>query len=268
MVLQSLFLSLLVLAASASPRIIILGYHEVEKDGLPAHPVIPRELAAAPTEDEMSRYTVSTENFRQQLDALTANGYSVIALADVVDYLAGRRASLPPRCAVITVDDGWRSVAADIADELTVREWPFTVFIYPRVIGNSHHPYNLTWAEVEEVQDEGADIESHTYSHPFLSRVRHAATSDQAYHEFLDEELRESCEIITAHTDRTVQFLAYPYGDYDKEVEAAAKAEGYSAAVTVTPGLVTKNSDRFALPRYMVRHDTTMKQFEGWLQGP
>jgi peptidoglycan/xylan/chitin deacetylase (PgdA/CDA1 family) len=265
--LQSVVLSLAVLAASPPPRIIILGYHEVEKDGLPAHAVIPRETAS-PTQDERSLFTISTETFRQQLDTLAASGYSVVALSDVVDYLAGRRLTLPQRSVVLTVDDGWRSVATDFADEMTARRWPFTVFIYPRVIDNSHHPYNLTWAEVEEVEKEGADVESHSYSHPFLSRTRYPAMSEQAYDEFLDKELRGSCETITKHTDRTVQFLAYPYGDYDKQVKAAANAAGYSAAVTVNPGVITKGSDRFALPRYMVLHDTTMKQFEEWLQGP
>src|SRR3954470_14604929 len=245
-------------AESEQPRIIILGYHEVEDDGLPPHAVIPRGVAASPTADEMERYTVSTEAFRQQLDALDAHGYEVIALADVVDYLNGRRATLPARSAVITVDDGWRSTSTEIAPELAKRGWPFTAFVYPRVIEqHARHPYNLTWSEVNALAKSGVDIESHTYSHPFLTRAGS-----------LDDELNCSGDVLAAHTGQPVRFLAYPYGDHDDDVIAATKNAGYEAAVTVTPGFVTKRSNLFELPRYLLHHDTSLAEFERWLEGP
>jgi peptidoglycan/xylan/chitin deacetylase (PgdA/CDA1 family) len=249
------------------PRIIILGYHEVERDGLPPHAVIPRAGAAA-TPDEMERYTISTASFQQQLDALERHGYEVIPLEDVVDYLAGRPSTVPPRAAVITVDDGWRSTSTEIAEELAKRNWPFTAFVYPRVIdAHSHHPYNLTWREVESLARNGADIESHTYSHPFLSRASSPIGGGSSYAEILDDELRCSRATIEARIDQPVRFLAYPFGDYDAGVMAAAKAAGYEAAVTVTPGPVTRQSNPFALNRYLVTHDMTLQQFEAWLDG-
>lgn len=254
---------------SAQPRIIILGYHEVEDDGLPPHAVIPRGSAAAATDDEMARYTVSTAAFRQQLDALDAHGYEVIALADVVDYLTGRRATLPARSAVITVDDGWRSTSTEIAPELAKRRWPFTAFVYPRVIEqHAHHPYNVTWSEARALANGGVDVESHTYSHPFLSRAREPKLDAEAYAAFLDDELGCSRALIAAHIGQPVRFLAYPYGDYDDGVIAAAKAAGYEGAVTVKPGLVTKRSNPFALERYLLHHDTTLAEFERWLEAP
>ena len=241
---------------SAQPRIIILGYHEVEDDGLPPHAVIPRGNAAAPTDDEMARYTVSTEAFREQMDALEAHGYEVVPLADVIDYLTGRRATLPARSAVITVDDGWRSTSTEIAPELAKRDWPFTAFVYPRVVEqHAHHPFNLRWSEIDALVKKGADVESHTYSHPFLTRAGS-----------LDDELNCSRDVIAAHTGQPVRFLAYPYGDYDDGVIAAAKAAGYEGAVTVKPGLVTRRSDPFALERYLLHHDTTLPEFERWLE--
>jgi peptidoglycan/xylan/chitin deacetylase (PgdA/CDA1 family) len=241
---------------SAQPRIIILGYHEVEKDGLPPHAVIPRGAAVSSTADEMARFTVRTEAFRQQMDALDAHGYEVVPLADVIDYLNGVRATLPARSAVITIDDGWRSTSTEMAPELARRGWPFTAFVYSRVIErHSHHPYNLTWREVEALAKGGVDVESHTYSHPFLSRAA-----------FLDDELNCSRAVIAAHTGQPVRFLAYPYGDHDDAVTAATKAAGYEAAVTVKPGLVTKRSNVFELPRYLLHHDTTLAEFERWLE--
>lgn len=263
-----LLIALAISPPPTPPRILILGYHEVEENGLPLHPVIPRS-GEAPTPDEMALYTISTPTFQQQLDALDRYGYEVVPLADVVDYVNGRRSELPPRTAVITVDDGWQSTATVIAAELAKRNWPFTAFVYPRVIdAHSHHPDNLTWSEVGDLAMNGADIESHTYSHPLLSRA-HASIADESnYEQFLDDELRCSRATIEYRIDQRVRFLAYPYGDYDDGVIAAAKAAGYDAAVTVTPGLVTRQSNPFALDRYLVFHDTTLQQFDTWLEGP
>ncbi|MEA2237808.1 MAG: hypothetical protein QOC81_2532 [Thermoanaerobaculia bacterium] len=264
----ALALALATLTNVSQPRIIILGYHEVEKDGLPPHAVIPRQNASAPAADEMARYTVSTETFRQQMDALDTHGYEVIALADVVDYLAGRRPSLPARSAVITIDDGWRSTGSEVAAELSKRHWPFTAFVYPRVIDRHFsHPYNLTWAEVAALAKKGVDIESHTYSHPFLARARHLDLAGDDYAAFLADELRCSRGLIASATGQPVRFLAYPYGNYDDDVIAAAKAAGYEAAVTVKPGVVTMRSNPLALERYLVQHDTAMRELEGWLEG-
>lgn len=268
-------------AQSATPRIVVLGYHEVEPEGVPAHETIPRQLAAAKTTDEMQMYTTSIEAFAQQLDALARHGYAVIAMDDLSDFLSGRRATLPERSAVITADDGWISVRTVMAPELRRRRWPFTAFLYPRVIErHSHHPFNLTWEEVSALAGQKAvppgrrstlpnqrvDFESHTFSHPFLSRAKHPELSDAQYAEWLTAELGTSRDSIAAHTGRAVRFLAYPYGDYDAGVIAAAKAAGYTAAVTVTPGVVTRSSNPFALPRYLIFHDTTLKELESWLE--
>ena len=93
----AILLSVLFAAApplSPDPRIVILGYHEVEPGGVPPHATVPRGTAAANTTDEMQRYTASTEAFSQQLDALARHGYTVIAMADVADFLSGKRPTL------------------------------------------------------------------------------------------------------------------------------------------------------------------------------
>src|SRR5438874_1902672 len=84
----------------------ILCYHEVDPPAA-AHDTIPRESATQDVAAEEARYTTTPEHFREQLDYLAMHDYHVIPLADVVDFLRGRRKSLPPRAVVITIDDGW-----------------------------------------------------------------------------------------------------------------------------------------------------------------
>ena len=246
---------------------IILGYHEVEESGLPEHFTIARQDAAANTSDEMARYTVSTNSFRSQLDALDAHGYTTISLRDLYDFLQGARPSLPARSVVITTDDGWISAKTEMQPELKRRGATFTVFVYPRVVErHSHHPFNLTWSEIENLAKEGVDIQSHTFSHPFLSRARHPEMDDAQYRDWLSDELRKSRKMLESHTCTDVKFLAYPFGDYDDAVVSAAKAAGYVAAVTVKPGLVRSGADPMTLRRFLLIHDTTLKEFESWLE--
>jgi hypothetical protein len=58
--------------------------------------------------------------------------------------------------------------------------------------------------------------------------------------------------VIQKHTGRDVKFLAYPYGDYDGQVAATAKAAGYTAALTCDFGPVRRGSDPLRMKRFVV----------------
>src|SRR5215470_7370800 len=89
------------------------------------------------------RMEVSRDVFRQQMRYLAMTGYNVIPLRDLYEYAAGKRASLPPNAVVITIDDGWRSTYTEVFPEMKRRGFPFTVFIYPKIIGQTS--YAMTW---------------------------------------------------------------------------------------------------------------------------
>lgn len=231
----------------------ILCYHEVDppKD---AHVTVPRRSATEASSAEMLRYTVTPENFAAQLDYLQAHDYRVIPLAQLVAYLQGREVTLPPRAVVITVDDGWLCAYTLIAPELRRRNMPFTLFVYPEIVGNGAHA--VTWAQIEEMAGAGVDVESHALTHPFLTQLDTAS---------LHHELAGSREEIARHTGKPVSFLAYPYGDYNAAVMDAAAREGYDAAVTTRRGTITPESRPLELKRYLLHNDTTLEEFKTYL---
>ncbi len=94
------------------------------------------------------RMEISRETFVQQMRYLAATGYNVIPLRDLYDYVAGRKASLPKNAIVITIDDGWRSTYTEVYPEMKRHHFPFTVFIYPRIIGQTSHAEPLALASV------------------------------------------------------------------------------------------------------------------------
>jgi peptidoglycan/xylan/chitin deacetylase (PgdA/CDA1 family) len=161
----------------------------------------------------------------------------------------------------VTFDDAFRSVDAALPtlERLGV---PATVFActdladeglplaVPELAAETAaHPEELSthaWERLRELADRGVEIGSHTCSHPHLPRVG----DDE-----LDRELRESRTRLEDELQRPCRFLAYPFGDEDGRVRAAARRAGYEAAFAL-PGDVAAPDD-FALPRLGVwRRDT------------
>ena len=217
--------------ARNAPGAIVLCYHIVE----------------SPLD---ARMEISRDTFRQHLQYLEMTGYNVIPLRHLYEYVTGERASLPPNAVVITLDDGWRSTYTEAYPELKKRGFPFTVFVYPQIIGKTATA--LTWKQIKEMSDDGADIESHSLTHPFLTRRRNESLDDAAYAKWLQAELEDSKRILEKHTGRPVEFLAYPYGDYDHFLAHAVGKAGYTAALTCDFGKVVQGSDPLRMKRFVI----------------
>lgn len=243
------FLSLTALAAPRrtggdAPTATVLCYHIVEA---PAAPLM----------------HIDRETFRQHLRYLEMTGYNVIPLRHLYEYVTGTRASIPKNAVVITIDDGWRSTYTEAFPELQKRKFPFTVFIYPNIIGKTANA--LTWQQIREMADAGVDIQSHSLTHPYLTKRRHRAKGEKAYAEWLAKELAESRRILERETGRKVQFLAYPYGDYDDRVAEASEAAGYTAALTCNYGRVKKGSDPLRMNRFVIDDRMDFAAFRKYL---
>ncbi|HEY8711840.1 MAG TPA: polysaccharide deacetylase family protein [Thermoanaerobaculia bacterium] len=196
------------------------------------------------------RMEISRETFRQHLQYLEMTGYNVIPLRHLYEYVTGKRTALPPNAVVITIDDGWRSTYTEAYPELKKRGFPFTVFIYPEFIGKTATALN--WTQVREMAKNGGDMESHSLSHPFLTRRRHPELDDVAYASWLHKELTDSKRILEKHLGQSVDFIAYPYGDYDHYLARAVGKAGYTAALTCDFGKVVPGSDPLRMRRFVI----------------
>ncbi|MGN6183720.1 MAG: polysaccharide deacetylase family protein [Thermoanaerobaculia bacterium] len=237
--LTATILVLISVAALAAPRrtdgdqltATVLCYHIVEAPAAP-------------------RMHIDRETFRQHLRYIEMTGYNVIPLRHLYEYVTGQRASIPKNAVVITIDDGWRSTYTEAYPELQKRKFPFTVFVYPNIIGKTANA--LTWAQIKEMSDAGVDIQSHALTHPFLTKRRHASMDDDKYAVWLRNELAQSKKILEKETGKTVDFIAYPYGDYDDTVAKMAEKTGYNAALTCDFGRVKKGSDPLKMKRFVI----------------
>jgi peptidoglycan/xylan/chitin deacetylase (PgdA/CDA1 family) len=209
------------------------------------------------------RMEVSRETFRQQMRYLAMTGYNVIPLRDLYEYVAGKRASLPKNAIVVTIDDGWRSTYTEVFPEMKRYGFPFTVFIYPQIIGQTSHA--LSWKQVKEMSDAGVDIQSHSMSHPFLTKRRHAELDQHAYSGWLERELIDSKRMIERATGKPVLFLAYPFGDYDHFLVESVGRAGYDAALTCEAGKVRRGSNPLRMHRMVVEKKMDFVSFRRYL---
>ena len=107
----------------------------------------------------------------------------------------------------------------------------------------------MSWDELRSLGGHGIAVESHTVSHPHLPRL----TDEE-----LENELRSSKRRLEEELGAPCRFFAYPFGDCDDRVRAAAHAAGYDAAFGL-PGDPT-GRDRFDVFRVGVwRRDSARK---------
>ncbi len=101
----------------------------------------------------------------------------------------------------------------------------------------------VTWDQVREMARAGVAPGSHGLSH---ARMTTLADDDLA------RELVLSRDRIAAETGLDVTALAYPKGDHDARVRAAARDAGYVTGCAVTRARLGPDADPLALPRVNV----------------
>jgi len=110
----------------------------------------------------------------------------------------------------------------------------------------------LTWDQVREMQAAGVVFGSHTRFHAWLDRVSDA----ELYHELSAAKAR-----IEAETARACHALAYPNGNHDARVRAAAARAGYRHALTQDRGINAEGFDPLALGRIEVPFNERLGTF-------
>jgi peptidoglycan/xylan/chitin deacetylase (PgdA/CDA1 family) len=192
-----------------------------------------------------------------QVKLLLSRGYRAVSAEGA---LANRQHTLH-----VTFDDAFRNVAGALAALERLRV-PATIFacagladdgaplrvaeLRDRAPANGDELLTMSWDTLREVTDHGVEIGSHTLSHPHLPVLG----EDE-----LRRELRESRERVEDQLRRACRLLAYPYGQHDARVRAAARAAGYTAAFALDPP--TGAIDPWAVPRVGVYRADTLWRF-------
>ena len=198
-------------------------------------------------------YYTSALEFIAYLNYLRDHAWEVIDAAALMRGLSDPE-GLPHRAAVVTFDDGYRSVLTVAAPLLVQFGYPAVVFVPTEYVGQGSHSFDAnsrepdeplcTWAELRSLERYGVAVQSHGVSHRAFSEL--TRTQQVA-------EVRESKAILESQLQKPVELFAFPYGDggnNPQELGETLERVGYQAAC-VYDGLLMQLpvADRYRLSR-------------------
>jgi peptidoglycan/xylan/chitin deacetylase (PgdA/CDA1 family) len=193
-------------------QVAILGYHKVGPPGPGAWE---------------TWYHVPEDVFAAHLTALRDGGWQPVDGATFLRGLADP-GTLPERAALITFDDGYRSVLEVALPWLERFAFPGMLFVPTDFVGRTNvfdaesEPEEplCDWDELRELVRRGVAVESHGASHRTFSEL---TPPERAL------ELERSKAALEAGLGQAVQLFAYPYGD-DGGAAPQVREAGYRAA--------------------------------------
>src|SRR3989454_2197074 len=203
--------------------------------------------------------------FEAQMKELKDRGITVIPMQDLLAWKRGEK-NIPPRCAVITFDDGYKSQYEVAWPVMKKYGYPFTMFIYTEGVrgGSLGGGGAITWEQLADMRDNGVDIEAHSATHQDLreghtitlaspggKKTRTKLTGPQ-YEQWVQNEVVGSKELLEQRLGIKVNCFAVPFGNYNEHVKELARNAGYEAMFTVYGQPITFTSPLDSLGRYAI----------------
>lgn len=218
---------LLSCCAASANALVVLQYHHISND-------TPKATSLSPV------------LFEQHLDYLAENDFDVIGL-DQLARLIREGESLPDKTAVITFDDGYISVYRESYPRLKKRGFPFAVFIntQPHDQGNSQF---MSWQQMQKMADDGVVFANHSVSHPHMIR-REQGENQKQWRDRVTQEIDAAEETIRQQLQQSHKLFAYPFGEFNWELQNLLAQQGY-LAFGQQSGPLGKGDNPQALPRF------------------
>jgi peptidoglycan/xylan/chitin deacetylase (PgdA/CDA1 family) len=203
--------------------------------------------------------------FEAQMKELKDRGITVISMQDLLAWKKGEK-NIPPRCAIVTFDDGWKSQYQVAWPIMKKYGYPFTMFIYTEGVrgGSLGGGEAITWEQLADMRDNGVDIEAHSATHQDLreghtimianpggKRTRTKLIGPQ-YEQWMQNEVVGSKQLLEQRLGIKVNCFAVPFGNYNEHVKEVARNSGYEAMFTVYGQPITFTSPMDSIGRYAI----------------
>lgn len=199
-------------------------------------------------EDRDDPLFVPPSLFAEHVAVIASSGFPVLTVGELADRL--RDGTLPEHAVVLTFDDGFSSVATEVAPRLLERGLRATVFcVAGRLGGTNAWPTGRPGAievaladanDLRRLAAEGFEIGAHGMEHSPLD-------TDDAQE--IRREIVEAASVLEDAVGIAARSFAYPYGAGPSGAAARAVSETYAAACTTRIGRVHQDSSPLSLPR-------------------
>ncbi len=199
-----------------------------------------------------SPYYITTSQFEAQMRYLYENGYRTLPLSQLRDFLhkvCTCDEQVRDKFIIITFDDGYQNNYFHALPVLKKYSFAANFFVIVSRIGTNNY---LNWEQLKQMTDEGMEIHSHTLNHLPLETLSFAD---------VEKELHLSKEILEQRLNRTVAFISYPHGSYNKKIIEVARKAGYIGGCTSEIAFFNSNSDPFEIGRLDIRREYDTEDF-------
>ena len=187
--------------------------------------------------------------FKEQMQYLKDNKYTTLTMDELYGFLKEDK-KIPEKSVVITFDDGYignYTYAMPILKELDLHA---TMFMISGMLNNELY---VNEKQLKEMSDSDAfEIQSHTAMHEHLATLTEAKQL---------ETMKTAKEKLESIIGKPVEYIAYPYGESNKNTRTAAKNAGYKLGFSLDGAMADKKDNNYNIDRLYVSNNYTMDQF-------
>jgi peptidoglycan/xylan/chitin deacetylase (PgdA/CDA1 family) len=195
---------------------------------------------------------VPKAKFAAEMKWLYTNGYHTLSLDELYNAISKGK-SVPEKSVVLTFDDGYSDNYRSAFPIIKQYHFKATVFMITSKIDKFLY---LKSDQLKEMDRNGFSVESHTVTHPHLDSLSYK----QQYKELTDSKAK-----LAALLGHSVDYMAYPYGNFNSSAIAAAKKAGYKLCFRMKGGMGTLNDNHYEFPRAYVGEN--LKDFISRVKG-
>jgi peptidoglycan/xylan/chitin deacetylase (PgdA/CDA1 family) len=194
---------------------------------------------------------VPVSEFTAQMQALKSAGWHAVTLDELASYWSGRRERFVAKPIVITFDGGYASQFNNALPVLKQMGWVGVLDVPVNLLPSSEG--GLSTSQVQALKAAGWEIDAMSPTQPDLTTVD-ASTAQQ--------QLSSARQSLSTTYNASVNWLAYSLGKYNATVAGAARAAGFSGAMTGAAGWANPSGNRFTLARVVVAGGTSPSQLQ------
>ena len=199
-------------------------------------------------DDKDNDAVIREDLFRQQMKFLKDNGYHPLTMNQLYDYVVNG-AAVPEKPVVLTFDDGYADTYSIVYPLMKEYGFAATVFVNPGDVGT-----RLTWEQLKEMKDNGITISNHGFQHVEMGQLSKAAQMENI------QKAQQALADKLGITDNP--WFCYPYGDKNKDTDAATKDSGIKMAMAMKSGWAHTGDNPYNILRVWVGNAVDIKHFE------
>lgn len=198
---------------------------------------------------KLTNLRITRDSFLEQMDYLKKNNFTTLTIDQLRDFLINNK-QIPEKSVILTFDDGYEDNYTNVYPILKQYGFKATIFIETNNIDVDKSM--LTSAQLIELQQNNIDIESETTQDTTLGTL---SSADQL------KSLQSSKQFLEKLLNKTVNYVSYPFGSYDKDTLSAANSAGYVLGLSRDGKWTYKTDGNYKLSRVYIGPKHTIDDF-------